>query len=76
MRANDVRMSFDVRTRVDGEVDRPEPGEARDAIAAALESSTDLLQPALHYAKRPLTVVTGGNGATPSSIGCARRCAS
>ena len=57
----DVRMPFDVRTRVDGDVERLEPGAARDAIAAALESAADLLRPALHYAKRPLTVDVEGD---------------
>ena len=54
-------MVFDVRTRVDGDVDRLAPGAARDAVAAALESSSDLLRPALHYAKRPLTVDVDGD---------------
>ena len=54
-------MSFDVRTRVDGEVERLEPAAARDAIAAALESAADLLRPALHYAKHPLTVDVDGD---------------
>ena len=58
---DDVAMSFDVRTRVDGEVERLEPGAARDAIAAALDSAADLLRPALHYAKRPLTVDVDGD---------------
>jgi hypothetical protein len=53
-------MTFDVRTRVDGEVDRLEPGEARDTIAAGFDSAADLLRPAMHYAKRPLTVEVDG----------------
>jgi len=56
-----VVMSLDVRTRVDGEVERLEPAAARDAIASAIESAADLLRPALHYAKRPLTVDVDGD---------------
>ena len=58
---DDVAMSLDVRTRVDGEVERLEPGAARDAIASAFESAADLLRPALHYAKHPLTVEVDGD---------------
>ena len=54
-------MSFDVRSRVDGDVDRLGPDAARDAIAAALDSATDLLRPALHLAERPLTVDVAGD---------------
>jgi hypothetical protein len=54
-------MSLDVRTRVDGEVERLEPGAARDAIASAFEAAADLLRPALHYAKHPLTVDVDGD---------------
>ena len=57
----DGRMSFDLRTRVDGVVDRLEPGDVRLAIAAALDAATDLLRPVLHLAKRPLTVHVGGD---------------
>jgi hypothetical protein len=55
-------VSFDVRTRVDGAEERLEPGAAREAIATALESAHHLLQPALHLAKRPLTVDVDGTG--------------
>lgn len=58
---HDVAMSFDVRTRVDGEAARLDPDSARHAIAAAFESGADLLRPALHYAKRPLTVDVAGD---------------
>ena len=58
---DDVAMPLDVRTRVDGEVERLEPGAARDAIASALEAAADLLRPALHYATRPLTVEVDGD---------------
>jgi hypothetical protein len=54
-------MPFDVRTRVDGEVHRLAPDAIRDLIAAALESAADLLRPALHLAKRPLSVDVEGD---------------
>src|SRR5829696_51871 len=54
-------MSFDVRTRTDGDVERLEPGAARGAIADALAASSDLLRPALHYAKHPLSVDVDGD---------------
>ena len=49
-------MSFDIRTRVDGEVDPIEPDAARDAIAEAVDRAQELLQPALDLAKHPLTI--------------------
>jgi len=55
-------VSFDVRTRIDGKVDRLEPAAARQAIAAALEASADLLRPVLHLARRPLTVEVVDHG--------------
>jgi hypothetical protein len=58
---HDVPMPFDVRTRVDGDVDRLEPAAARDAIAAALDAGADLVRPVLHYAKHPLTVDVDGD---------------
>ena len=54
-------VSFDVRTRVDGDVDHLEPEAAREAIGAALESAGDLLRPALHLATRPLTIDVEGS---------------
>ena len=54
-------VSFDVRTRVDGDVDQLEPDAVREGVAAAFESARDLLQPALHLAKRPLTVDVEGS---------------
>jgi hypothetical protein len=54
-------MSFDVRTRADGDDDRLEPPAARDAIAAALDSGADLVRRVLHYAKHPLTVDVDGD---------------
>jgi Phytanoyl-CoA dioxygenase (PhyH) len=54
-------MSFDVRTRADGDGDRPEPAAARDAIAEALDSGADLVRPVLHYAKHTLTVEVDGD---------------
>ncbi len=54
-------MAFDVRTRVDGDVDRLQPAAARDSIARALEAAADLLRPALRYAKHPLTVDVAGD---------------
>ena len=54
-------MLFDVRTRVDGSEERLEPRAAREAIMAALRASADLLRPAVHYAKRPLTVDVEGD---------------
>ena len=55
-------VSFDVSTRVDGDGERLEPGAAREAVATALASAQHLLQPALHLAKRPLTVAVDGTG--------------
>jgi hypothetical protein len=52
-------MTFDVRTRVDGEVDRPSPAVVHDGLAAALAASAELLRPALHLARHPLTVAVG-----------------
>ncbi|HEX7135226.1 MAG TPA: phytanoyl-CoA dioxygenase family protein [Iamia sp.] len=49
-------MTFDVRTRIDGEADRREPGAVRDALADALAGTTDLLRPALHLGRHPLTI--------------------
>src|SRR5687767_9060741 len=54
-------MAFDVRTRTDGDGDRLEPALVRDGIAAALESSADLVRPVLQYAKHPLTVDVDGD---------------
>jgi hypothetical protein len=56
-----VGMPFDVRTRTDGDVERLDPGATRDAIVAALEVSGDLLRPALHHARHPLTVDVDGD---------------
>src|SRR5688500_11284547 len=41
-------MPIDVRTRVDGDEERLDPGPARDAIAAALAAAAELLRPVLH----------------------------
>lgn len=54
-------MPFDVRTRSDGDGDRPEPAAVRDGIAAALDAGADLVAPVLHYAKHPLTVDVDGD---------------
>jgi Phytanoyl-CoA dioxygenase (PhyH) len=55
-------MRLDQRTRADGaDDDRLGPRAARDAIASAFESAADLLRPALHYAKRPLSVDVDGD---------------
>ena len=56
-------VPFDVRTRVDGDEERLDPGPARDAIAVALTAAADLLRPVLHLAKRPLTVDVDGTDA-------------
>jgi hypothetical protein len=54
-------MSFDIRTRVDGEVELIGPSAARDAIGEAFDRARELLRPALHLAKRALTVEVGGD---------------
>ncbi|HEV7722156.1 MAG TPA: phytanoyl-CoA dioxygenase family protein [Iamia sp.] len=54
-------MSFDVRTRTDGEADLREPAAIRDALAAALAAAADRLRPALSHAKHPLTVDVEGD---------------
>jgi hypothetical protein len=55
-KGHDGPMSFDVRTRVDGEVTRLGPAAVRDQLSAALAAGADLLEPALDLATRPLTV--------------------
>ena len=54
-------MPFDIRTRVDGDVAPIEPDAARDAIAEAFDQARDLLRPALHLARHPLTVDVDGD---------------
>lgn len=66
-------VSFDVRTRADGEDVRLDPDAAREAIAAALHEAADLLRPALHLAKRPLTVDVGASTWHLASDGSAVR---
>jgi hypothetical protein len=49
-------MTFDVRTRIDGETVRLDPGAVRDALADALAGTADLLHPARHLGRHPLTI--------------------
>lgn len=49
-----------MRTRADGAEHRLGPATAREAIATAFASAGDLLGPAVHLARRPLTVDVEG----------------